>query len=137
MVGATEARRILRGDGRERRADDPVTVVRAGLLVLLLVVGAYANSLGNGFAYDDNAVIPLNPVVTSGDWEGALENLEWLERPAVIHQFPVVHLKGDNAFLLPRILQGQHPFIHHDHQTPLAIPYGNPHFNRLGTLIIV
>jgi tetratricopeptide (TPR) repeat protein len=49
-------------------------VPRAALLVLLLSLGAYANSLGNRFAYDDNAVIALNPVATSGDWRGALSS---------------------------------------------------------------
>ncbi len=48
-----------------------MTTLRAGFLVLFLAGGAYANSLGNGFAYDDNAIIPQNPFVTGGDWRGA------------------------------------------------------------------
>jgi Tfp pilus assembly protein PilF len=39
-------------------------------------VAAYANSLGNGFAYDDEPIILENPVLTGGDWVGALR-LPW------------------------------------------------------------
>ncbi len=51
-----------------------MTRLRAGFLVLFLAGAAYANSLGNGFAYDDNAIIPLNPLVVEGDWRGALSS---------------------------------------------------------------
>jgi hypothetical protein len=51
-----------------------VTALRAGFLVLFVAGATYANSLSNGFAYDDNAVIPQNPIVTSGDWLGALSS---------------------------------------------------------------
>ena len=51
-----------------------MTALRGGALVLFLAVAAYGNSLGNGFAYDDNAVLVLNPVVTSSDWKGALDS---------------------------------------------------------------
>ncbi len=49
-----------------------MTEARAGFLVLCLGMLVYANSLGNGFAYDDNAVILHNSIVTSGDWRAAL-----------------------------------------------------------------
>lgn len=49
-----------------------MTEARAGLLVLCLGMLVYANSLGNGFAYDDNPVILHNSIVTSGDWRAAL-----------------------------------------------------------------
>ena len=48
--------------------------MRAGILVVVLAAAAYANSLGNGFAYDDNAVIVSNEIVSSGDWRGALSS---------------------------------------------------------------
>lgn len=51
-----------------------MTRFRAGFLVLFLACAAYANSLGNGFAYDDNFIIPLNPTVVAGDWRGALSS---------------------------------------------------------------
>ena len=50
---------------------------RAALLVFFLAVAAYANSLGNGLAYDDDGVIAQNPVVTGGDWRGALAGPWW------------------------------------------------------------
>ncbi|MFC1660843.1 tetratricopeptide repeat protein [Gemmatimonadota bacterium] len=52
-------------------------VRKAGLFVLLFGVSAYLNSLGNGFAYDDNGVIPLNPVVTSGTLMEAATSSYW------------------------------------------------------------
>ncbi|MFH1765354.1 MAG: hypothetical protein ABIF09_14285 [Gemmatimonadota bacterium] len=51
-----------------------MTAFRAGFLVLFLAGAAYANSLGNGFAYDDNSILPQNPLVTAGDWRGALSS---------------------------------------------------------------
>ncbi len=51
-----------------------MTPLRAGFFVLFLAGAAYANSLGNGFAYDDNAIIPQNPLVTGGDLRGALSS---------------------------------------------------------------
>ncbi|MCG6954797.1 MAG: tetratricopeptide repeat protein [Gemmatimonadetes bacterium] len=47
------------------------------LLVLFVAVAAYANSLGNGFAYDDNRVVAMNPVVTLGRWSQALLGPYW------------------------------------------------------------
>ncbi len=56
-----------------------MTVPRAGFLVAFLAVAAYANSLGNGFAYDDEGIIVQNPVVTEGNWLGALSSTWWPE----------------------------------------------------------
>jgi Flp pilus assembly protein TadD len=47
------------------------------LLVLFVAVAAYANALGNGFAYDDNRVVAMNPVVTLGKWGQALLGPYW------------------------------------------------------------
>jgi hypothetical protein len=54
-----------------------VTPVRAGLLVFFFSVAAYANSLGNGFAYDDEKIVRENQVVTAGDWAEALGRPWW------------------------------------------------------------
>jgi len=54
-----------------------VTPLRAGFFVVFLALTAYANSLGNGFAYDDDAIITQNPLVLSGDWRGALAGSWW------------------------------------------------------------
>ena len=43
-----------------------MTRTRAGLYVFLLAVGAYVNSLPNGFAYDDQGIITNNPVKRAG-----------------------------------------------------------------------
>src|SRR5262245_17116211 len=51
--------------------------LRGALLVVFLALTAYANSLGNGFAYDDEGILPQNPTVTSGDWVGALGRSWW------------------------------------------------------------
>jgi len=48
-----------------------VTVFRASIVVALLAVATYANSLSNGFAYDDNLILPRNPATVSGDWRSA------------------------------------------------------------------
>jgi tetratricopeptide (TPR) repeat protein len=41
-------------------------------LVVVLAAATYANALGNGWAYDDVAVVRNNPVVTEGQWASAL-----------------------------------------------------------------
>ncbi len=72
-----------------------MTPLRAGFFVVFLAVTAYANSLGNGFAYDDDGIITQNPVVVSGDWNGALTGSWWpdplegagLYRPATLTSF--------------------------------------------------
>jgi tetratricopeptide (TPR) repeat protein len=54
-----------------------VSRARAGFFVAFLALAAYANALGNGFAYDDDGIITQNPVVQSGDWERALTGSWW------------------------------------------------------------
>ena len=54
-----------------------MTAVRAGLLVFFFSVAAYASSLGNGFAYDDEKVVRENQVVTAGDWGERPTGLRW------------------------------------------------------------
>ena len=44
----------------------PTTLPRARVLLLFVAVLVYTNSLGNGFALDDNWIIVENPVVTEG-----------------------------------------------------------------------
>jgi len=56
-----------------------VTLRRARVWVLFVAVAAYLNSLGNGFAYDDNAVVLRNEVVTEGHWGDALLGPYWPE----------------------------------------------------------
>lgn len=51
-----------------------MTGLRGGIVVALLAVAAFANSLSNGFAWDDNAVIVQNEQATTGDWRGALSS---------------------------------------------------------------
>ena len=53
--------------------------VRAAALVLLAAVGTYANSLPNGFAFDDNTIIRGHPVVTEGRVADALRSSYWPE----------------------------------------------------------
>ncbi len=67
----------------------------AGLLVVVAAVGAFANSLGNGFANDDELIVAGNPVVTGGRWGEALLGPYWaqaregagLYRPVTIASF--------------------------------------------------
>lgn len=54
-----------------------VTPTRAAFFVVLLALAAYANSLGNGFAYDDDGIITQNPVVSTGDGARALLGSWW------------------------------------------------------------
>jgi len=87
-----------------------VTAPKAGLLVLLLAAGVYANSLGNGFAYDDNAVILLNPVVTSGDWEGALATPY---HPDALEGSGLYRPLTTLSFTLEWMVSGDNPFWYH------------------------
>ena len=52
---------------------------RAALLVLIVAVGTFANSVLNGFAYDDNTIIVGHPVVTEGGVVDALTSPFWPE----------------------------------------------------------
>ncbi len=54
-----------------------MTARRGALLVLFLALAAYANSLGNGFAYDDEGIVVQNPVVQQGNWMGAFSRPWW------------------------------------------------------------
>jgi hypothetical protein len=77
---------------------NPVSAIplrRAALLVLLVVVGTYGNSVLNGFAYDDNTIIEGNPVVAEGRGVDALSSSYWpqvvagarLYRPVTLSSF--------------------------------------------------
>ncbi len=54
-----------------------MTPSRAAFFVVFLALAAYANALPNGFAYDDEGIIINNPVVTSGDYRGAVTGSWW------------------------------------------------------------
>ncbi|HSG07814.1 MAG TPA: hypothetical protein VLA36_05640 [Longimicrobiales bacterium] len=58
-----------------------MTSARAAVWVAFVAAAAYANSLGNGFAYDDNAIIAHNPVVTEGRVSEALLGPYWNAAP--------------------------------------------------------
>ena len=68
---------------------------RAALLVLIVAIGAFANSALNGFAYDDDAIILRHPVVTEGAVVEALTSPYWphvvggggLYRPVTLSSF--------------------------------------------------
>ena len=83
-----------------------MTKRRAGFFVVFLALAAYANSVGNGFAYDDDGIITQNPVVVGGDFNDVWGSLgEKLLGPAgflraggLIHTYP--------AFLPVRPLDG-------------------------------
>lgn len=47
------------------------------LIVLFVASAAYVNALGNGFAYDDNRVVAMNPVVAHAQWGEALLGPYW------------------------------------------------------------
>lgn len=72
--------------------DGRMTKPRAAFLVLVVAMGAYANSLGNGFAYDDTHIVERNPVVTTPMLQEALLGRYWpsaregsgLYRPVVV-----------------------------------------------------
>ena len=76
-------------------AANPMTTPRAALLVLLVSVGAYANSIGNGFAYDDQPIVVRNPAVASPTLERIVAAPYWPEareggglyRPVVVAAF--------------------------------------------------
>jgi hypothetical protein len=65
------------------------------LLVLFVALAAYANALGNGYAYDDNHIVAMNPVVIHAQWGKALLGPYWhdalpgtgLYRPLTIASF--------------------------------------------------
>lgn len=82
-----------------------MTLPRARWWVLFVALVAFGNSLGNGFAYDDDAIIPENPVVTEAQWGEALLGPYWtdsdagsgLYRPVTVTSFAVQwRLWGDS-----------------------------------------
>jgi len=54
-----------------------LTPARAAVWTLGVAVAAYANAVGNGFAYDDNLILTANPVVTGGRFGEALLGPWW------------------------------------------------------------
>ena len=68
---------------------------RAALLVLFVAVAAYANSVLNGFAYDDNTIIVGRSVVAEGGVVEVLTSAYWpqavsgagLYRPVTLSSF--------------------------------------------------
>ncbi|MFQ5536163.1 MAG: tetratricopeptide repeat protein [Gemmatimonadota bacterium] len=79
---------------------------RAGAVVALVAVAVYANTLGNGFAYDDPWVIEQNPLVSEGGPEDALDAPYWPKaapgtgnyRPLTLMAFQLEwRLWGDSA----------------------------------------
>jgi hypothetical protein len=70
---------------------------RAALVVVLVATATYANSVFNGFAYDDNTIIVGNPSVTEGRVVDALTSSYWpqavdgagLYRPVTLTSFAV------------------------------------------------
>ena len=68
---------------------------RAALLVLIVALGTFANSVRNGFAFDDNTIILEHPVVTEGRVIDALTSSYWpqvvegagLYRPVTLSSF--------------------------------------------------
>lgn len=79
---------------------------RAAAIVLIAVVAAYANSLLNGFAYDDVGIIVRNPVVTGpgsaadvwlGPYWPEFGEYLGLYRPLTIASFALQWTAGDGA----------------------------------------
>jgi tetratricopeptide (TPR) repeat protein len=74
-----------------------MTTPRAALLVFLVSVGAYVNSVGNDFALDDVGIIRDNPAVTEPTLEGVVASPYWpgaregsgLYRPTMIGSYAV------------------------------------------------
>jgi tetratricopeptide (TPR) repeat protein len=54
-----------------------VSCRRGAGLIVFLAIAAYANTLGNGFAYDDNEIVLRNRIVTEGDVLEAVSSPYW------------------------------------------------------------
>jgi len=54
-----------------------VSAGRAAALLAFVAIAAYANSIGNGFAYDDNEIVARNPIVTNGQVAEAFVQPYW------------------------------------------------------------
>lgn len=52
-------------------------------LLILLTVGTFATALGNGWAYDDVAIVPENDVVTGAQWERVFHGPYWHGREVI------------------------------------------------------
>ncbi len=50
---------------------------RVALLLAVVTVGAFANAVGNGFAYDDTEIVERNPLVTEGRVADAFVQPYW------------------------------------------------------------
>ena len=80
---------------------------RAVFLLVLVAAASYGNSLGNGYAYDDNEIVLRNPTVTQGDFPAAMAGPYWpqaaggggLYRPITILSFTAEWAAfGDSPF---------------------------------------
>ena len=79
---------------------------RAALLVVLVAVGTFANSVLNGFAYDDNTILEGNPVVTEGRVFDALTSPYW---PQVVNGAGLYRPVTLSSFALEWRLWNGHP----------------------------
>ena len=75
------------------------------LLVAVVAILAYLNTLGNGFTYDDRFVIERNPLVQNLDWWGLATSSYWgdivtagLYRPLTLLSFGMNRALGASAF---------------------------------------
>lgn len=87
----------------------PLSPARGAALVVFLAAAAFANSLGNGFAYDDGRVVVENPAVTEGApvealtrpwWPGRGEVEGRLYRPVTLAAFAAEWRMGGGGPLL-------------------------------------
>jgi hypothetical protein len=74
--------------------------------VLLVAVGTYANSVLNGFAYDDNTIVVGHPVVTEGRVVDALTSPYW---PQVVNGSGLYRPVTLSSFALEWRLWNGHP----------------------------
>lgn len=93
---------------------------RAALLLAFVAVAAYANSVGNGFAYDDNEIVVRNPIVVEGRVADALRRPYWpdfapgagLYRPVTVATFAIEWpLWRGNAHLFHAVNVGLHAAV--------------------------
>lgn len=84
--------------------------MRAGILIIFLAVAAYANSIGNGFAYDDQKILIENPLVTTGNWRAALHSSWW---PRVVEGSGLYRPFTSASFSAEWVLSGGSPVAFH------------------------
>ncbi len=78
---------------------------RAKWLLLIVSIAAYANSINNGFAFDDNWAIVQNPVVTEARFSDALLKPAWPQaregtgnyRPVTLWSFAIEWMVGGES----------------------------------------